>query len=414
MNNDKWYQLDIEPRDVLFFPEARPMAASSVGEGARWPVPQVFHNALLSALHGMERQEFEHEHQAGKSDKNKNSTFRFGGLKTIGVFPVLGEKLCVPTPADLQYHGDELTLLKPVEKGRCDLPAPLTMVLKKEGPASKRVPAPWMLADDLLSYFSGDLAELTLVEQDTVFVQEARPGIGIDADSGTVEEGKFYLAEYLRLEKEVSLCGFAQCRQKRYADGTDEDLLAPFFAQRKQVPFVFGGQRGVAFLESVRETHCTRLRENRPAGTRVKWVLLTPAIYTGGWLPSWIDADSGKLKTGDVEKPPREPGESREAWRARFRQSGIDATLIAARIPKPFPYSGWRAHGGREDKDGNAIKGAHPTRLCVPAGAVYYFETNEPEKLVDYLHGKTRSDELAEKGFGFGVCGTWKPEEKTV
>ncbi|WP_372847242.1 type III-B CRISPR module-associated Cmr3 family protein, partial [Pontiella sp.] len=72
------------------------------------------------------------------------------------------------------------------------------------------------------------------------------------------------------------------------------------------------------------------------------------------------------------------------------------------------------AQGGRDDKEGHAIKGAHPTRLCVPAGAVYYFETSEPEKLVDYLHGKTRSDELAEKGFGFGVCGTWKPEEKTV
>ncbi|MBN2686193.1 MAG: hypothetical protein JXR40_13005 [Pontiellaceae bacterium] len=53
MHNSTWYQLQIEPRDVLFFPDARPMAASSVGEGARWPVPQVFHNAMLSALHGI-------------------------------------------------------------------------------------------------------------------------------------------------------------------------------------------------------------------------------------------------------------------------------------------------------------------------------------------------------------------------
>jgi hypothetical protein len=50
----------------------------------------------------------------------------------------------------------------------------------------------------------------------------------------------------------------------------------------------------------------------------------------------------------------------------------------------------------------------------VPAGAVYYFEADEPETLVDYLHGRTRSDELAEKGFGFGVCGTWNETKEIL
>ncbi|MBM4152946.1 MAG: hypothetical protein FJ220_05445 [Kiritimatiellaceae bacterium] len=404
---EKWYELQIEPRDVLFFPDARPMAASSVGAGAKWPVPQVFHNALLSALHQMDRQDFEHQHQPTHNDKNKNSSFRFGGLKTVGIFPILADRLCVPTPADLQYNGDALTVLAPADQGLCDLPLPLTKVLNKPGKATKNTVDPWLRVEDLMRYLAGDLSNIQTVKTSELFSVESRPGIGIRPDTGSVEEGKFYLAEYMRLKPETKLAGFAQCYQKRYKDEINEDLLHPFFNGKKSVPFVLGGQRGVAFLESVRENHCAKIREQRPAGTRIKWVTLTPSIFTGGWLPSWIDSETGCLKTGDVEKPLRQPGESREDWRKRFKHNGIDAKLVSACVPKSFAYSGWRAHGGRISNQGDVENGAFATRLCVPAGAVYYFETNEPEKLVDYLHGKTRSDELAEKGFGFGLCGIW-------
>jgi hypothetical protein len=63
--------------------------------------------------------------------------------------------------------------------------------------------------------------------------------------------------------------------------------------------------------------------------------------------------------------------------------------------------------------------------LAVPAGAVYYFEADSvdegPRRTPPALnwHGaqaagiaavvNRRSSLLGEKGFGLGVCGTWKP-----
>jgi CRISPR type III-B/RAMP module-associated protein Cmr3 len=414
MDMNKWYELKIDPRDVLFFRDAKPMEASSIGNGARWPVPQVFHNAMLTALHQTERRECErHRHVATGSDKNKNSSFRFGGLKTVGLFPIRDEHIHFPTPADLQCRDDSgtITMLQPVDKGLCDLPAPLSSVLVKPGCATKKTLAPWISGDDLVRYLQGIAEGITPVENTGLFTTESHPGIGIDAETGSVAKGAFYIAEYLRLEKNVSLVGFAQCRQKRYADGTDEDLLEPFFKGEHSIPFVLGGQRGVAFLQNVRESNYRRLRQNRPSGTRIKWVMLTPSIFRGGWLPSWIDAATGEL--WQYEKSPRRQGENRRDWRARLKREETRKTrigrLVAACVPKPCAYSGWRAHGGRSNEHG-----AFATRLCVPAGAVYYFEADEPETLVDYLHGRTRSDELAEKGFGFGVCGTWNETKEIL
>ena len=45
------HQLEITPRDILFFRDGRPIGASDAGHGADWPLPSTFHEALLSAFH---------------------------------------------------------------------------------------------------------------------------------------------------------------------------------------------------------------------------------------------------------------------------------------------------------------------------------------------------------------------------
>lgn len=382
-------------------------------------MPSVFHHAMLSAFHEKwpNQQDWEHDHKQ-PGHKNAQSSCRFGGLQTIGVFPERSGAFYFPMPADVQFlnnKDDNLCVLEPRElQGSGDLPDPLKMGLFKpdNAEATKRTPNRWISLCDLMKYLNGD--ELTEPERmDPLFDVENRPGIGIDPETGTAdtgtegEGGKIYLAEYLRLRPNVSLKAFAKCEQVRYADQSKPaDVLATYFGGTKET-FVFGGQRGVAHLSGIRDSERINRMLNpvAPAGRFIKWVTLTPAIFTGGWLPSWIDSETGKILAPTITKrPDRRPGESRAAWRARFETIGIDGQLVAASIPKPIPYSGWRTSGG------TGKQGAKPTRLCVPAGAVYYFEVTagDPAALIQFLNGKCKSDISAEKGFGFGLCGVWK------
>lgn len=398
----KWTEIRIEPRDVLFFRGGKPMGGSTLGEGARIPLPSVFHQAMLSAFHAR-WPDAQTRHQHIRDGENKNSSFLYGDLQTVGVFPTLGKTVYFPMPADVQCEdkeGETLCMLQPAPlSGKSDLPAPLKMALFKPGEASKEKPGQWISEAALINYLKGSVEK---EKEPELFDVESRPGIGVDAQTGAAdiggedEGGKFYLAEYLRLRDGVSLKGFAtgDAAQRYFSEG------------RKQSEFIFGGQRGVAYLEGIRDDHTKLPTLGNPSGTRIKWVLLTPAIFTGGWLPSWIDAETGSITGVKTSKPERAPRESRTAWRARFEQSAIPGKLVAACIPKPIPVSGWKATRGTE--------GPRPTRLCVPAGAVYYFETDNEEQtkqLLDFLNGKRKSDIAAEKGFGFGVCGTWKSIE---
>jgi len=391
----KWYEINIEPRDVLFFRGGKPMQASTIGEGAQWPSPSVFHQALLSTFH-RKWPNAKSNHQHFEKDKNKNSSFLYGDLQTVGVFPSIKNKTYFPMPADVQCkdkEGKKLCILNPEKlDGKSDLPDPLKMGLFKPGEATKEKPNKWISEQALLQYINGVVDEK---ENPSLFEIEHRPGIGINPENGTTEDGKFYIAEYMRLHDGVSFKGFAT-----------GNALTDYFNKKKKSEFIFGGQRGVAFLNGIRDD--AKLPTfDKPSGTQIKWVLLTPAIFTGGWLPSWIDQKNGEILGVKATKPERHPRETRADWRARFIKEKIPGKLVAACIPKPVPISGWKAQCGNE--------GPRPTRLCVPAGAVYYFETDneeQTEKLLNFLNGKRKSDIAAEKGFGFGICGIWKKSKE--
>jgi len=399
------------PRDVLFFRDAKPLGGSSAGDGARWPLPSVLHSAILSAFHERWPDGVDSESQHHRRDGENAASFRFGGLRTLGPFPACWEKggrwtICVPTPADLTAHGR----LLPVEgSGGWDgnLPEPLRYAVANSAPPSKETLGSWIALDQLARYLRDSDVEPETIETDTLYASEARPGVGIDPETHANREHIFYQAEYLRLRENVAVAAWIDALARRHRAESATDLLAEWLRGEEANGVILGGQGGLAWTDE-RPLPPSPLDIPLPdtfPGGRVKWVLLTPALFNAGWRPGWANAD-GNVQLR-AQRPPRKAGESRQDWRDRVSQApAVRADLVAAAIPKPVPVSGWKLDAAGDRAGG----GPKATRLLVPAGAVYYFQCPDADSaraLAFQLHARVRSDLLGEQGFGFGVCGAW-------
>ena len=385
------YELELHPRDVLYFRDGRPIGGSSDGAGSAWPHPALFHSALLAALQyrfADRLGEWESEHRRWtdsekRKQKHNKVRFHFGGLKTWGPFPKTSEGIQVATPVDLLKAGGVAAPMVLPPRGVSNLPEPLKYPVGSFTEATKEKPGEWLPLSELSRYLSGETKNLRTISSGELFLSEARPGIGISAEQRTVEEGKFYSAEYLRLKRGVSMAVFASCTAKKY-NGAETDILGELFREAKRCDLLFGGQRGTAQLECCRNR--TALVEPGPDSfpeNRVKWVLLSPGFFCNGWLPGWVDRKNGTVMLREN------------------KTEAVDAHLVAACIAKPQVISGWNS----------ATEVPKATRLLVPAGSVYYFECGTPEdaqRLSRILHGRTKSDALGEQGMGLGVCGRWE------
>ena len=389
---------DFIPADTLFCRDQRPLAAgSSFGHGANWPLPTVLHSAIRTALLRLNGSLPARKSQAGRPHKGQErrvASEAYQWLNLRGPFPVDEDgALFFPIPRDLVPDGDgQVAYLQIIKNpGGNNLPAPLThLVASSELPTKVKLPE-WICAADFHSYLADALTELTA--QEPLWDSEHRIGVAIDPATHTAEDGKLYAAEHLRLRDGVKLrfAISADPHGKEQADLGD-NILQLGGEQRFGKVTAHGGELP---LPSVTIT-----------GNRIKWVLLTPAIFAQGWRPGWI-GDDGSVKLRVVDKATRadrrRPRYETPGWKydaANDPAQTISAKLVAACVGKPQVIGGW------DDQP-------KPTHLAVPSGSVYYFEAaNEAEakKLADALQGRCKSDFFGEKGLGLGVCGVWKEE----
>ena len=461
MNPNPINTILLHPTDILFFRDGRPMEGSLAGHGAAWPLPNVTDAAFHAALHrsGLEGHRHDQRVQAERGAKDNR---RFGSLVTAGPFPVRkgGDRDAwfFPRPKDLMDGSLKCSLMPAarIDSVVWSLAAPLKHPVANSLPPSKDNRAKgWLSAAAYQRYLDGPEEELRSDEacDDGDFGDaEAMVGIAIDPETGTTGHGeaagKIYSARYLRLRDDWRLGVFAKTDEKSES-GQRKDLIGELLDGSGQL--LVGGQQRLCTA-----TRCVVDRVPLPlgrsadfvscesAGRRrwlVKWILLSPAIWPeipdhkpdgtpitdrngrrilhhpGGWLPNWVHCSDGQVMLRSGKSLVRRHG-GKPSRGFTEDSAGISARLVAAVVPKPIPVTGW-ALANDADRPAGGAKSLH---LAVPAGAVYYFEAESPEAaqaLSNSLnwHGEDRnptgiknrrSTLMGEKGFGLGVCGTWK------
>lgn len=444
----------LQPTDVLFFRDGRPMEGSLSGHGASWPLPNVTDAAFHAALHRSGIDGHAHDQRSG-ADRDGKDNRRFGSLVTAGPFPVQQRAedtgWYFPRPLDLMDGTVRPALLPTAsfDSLLSSLPDPLEYAVANTLPPSKDSEAKaWLSAAAYESYLAGADRRVTPVEvcNDSDFSDaEATVGIAIDDETGTTGQGdaagKIYSASYLRLRDDWCLGVFAKTDEKNGSAGKRSDLIRELIDERGQL--LIGGQQRLC--TAIRcESDSLPLPVGKAGGFNqhhgkwlVKWILLSPAIWPkipaqskdgkrmtphcGGWLPNWVRQEDGQIMLRAGERQRRSyGGKHRRGFGETSKE--ITAKLVAAIVPKPIPVTGWALANGMDRDKG----GAKSTHLGVPGGAVYYFEADSAEdasQLANALnwHGNMvtgdspattiknrRSTLMGEKGFGLGVCGTWE------
>ena len=418
----------LDPTDVLFFRDGRPMGGSSVGHGDAWPLPSVTNAALHAALWRAGLKPESHAHARKTAGQRGRGTENFGSLATAGPFPVCTKGLArtwffarpldAICRADVGNDGTQcgtgkvVTVAAPIPTPSGAASSnPLPFTVASLVPPGKETPDPWWSEGAFARYLGTSPRDAAsgrvFTRRNSDFSDsEATIGIGIDAESGTQDGSRFYSAHYLRLREGWKLGLVAATREKTEVRGERNDLITRLVGESGRI--LVGGQQRLCTLERLDASPGLPLPLGKPdgfscrhlpdadAGTEedlVKWVLLSPAIFprieagekdglailphSGGWLPNWIEDGAGHRVLLKTPVGPRdEANESRESYRERVRKAPrINARLVAAIVGKPLPVTGWSLGTPDHEKESPSARaaGAKPTHLAVPEGSVYYF-----------------------------------------
>lgn len=357
----------VEPLDVLMIRGNKSFGgAGEHGEAVMPPWPSLFAGAFRSALLGTDA------HQLARFSAGERLPDALG--QALGTPAEPGEfrvtwlslakvverritpqavnstytiEAATPLPADLAAF-DDANVAPLVRMSPSPWPAgvrtgatlPLTALLKVRKQIKPHA-GRWLAGEHLAAHVAGKTPQATATTGD-FYRRETRLGIALDAGSRTAADGALYTTEA------VSFCPHAG-----FLVGISGDHgLVP-----KEGLLRLGGDGKGARYRRVDFT--PPQAPLIPQGGRFRFILATPGIFAGGWLPDGINY---------------QPDGS-----YRLRGSGFSARLACAAVARHEVVSGW-------DLARWAPKIA---QRVVPAGSVYWFDEldGDPGKLATWVSG---------------------------
>lgn len=407
--------LTITPRDPVIVRDARPFSSGNRMKSLDWPYPSVLAGSLRTLL--------------GKEvakDFNPKTVNALKAINIAGPLAVYRETLYFPAPKDLlvespcpgKYTHHILQPMDLREGESCDLPHQSLRppMMPEDAPGefkpekfaqlwSVHTMTEWLTRPECVGFVSSSSQEEDEDQGKRVYAvlscdrssdrppdsldlpeKDARTHVGIDPETGRVKESLLFETVGLDLSLK-KMPG-----QVEFAARTQNTGQFEKFMKDMDTLHPFGGERRLSHWKAG-EKHagwtCPDIIQKTLSGKqRVRMVLATPAIFSGGWIPGWLAEKDSEL-TGS---PPGAP-------------EGLSLRLVSACVDRWKPLSGWSLEKGHV--------GPKAIRRLVPSGSVYFFE----------VHGGIDAAQLAEKcwlmpvsddpeqnrrdGFGLALWGSW-------
>ena len=343
--------------------------AGSHGESNFPPKPSVLSGAFRSVLW---------VNNGGDANAIQQSSFSITGVFLACQDQHGKVELFLPLPADLlvtdkdeknKEAGKVVRKLEPQEVDKAIQHSqasqlPMMPILRQGKPAKPE--NGWLLNQSgMAAYLRGEkLNEIHITKQAELWSKESRIGIGLNRDSRTADDGKLFTVEHT---------------VPKHSENWDDPKHK--VANEKMAGLVVGIANGEDLQESgfIRLGGDGRAAEfsltGAPAITPIpktdkfKLVLLTPGLFTNGWLPDGIVEESGAY------------------W---LKLDGFKARLACATVSRAEVVSGWDLECWKP-KD---------AKRTAPSGSVYWFDQAEGDfaaldKLVTQgLWAKTPDNEL--------------------
>ena len=225
---------------------------------------------------------------------------------------------------------------------------------------------------------------------------DERVHTGINAKTGVaaVEDGLLFMSAGLDLST-METDGGIRLAARIETNGVFEETIAkldeihPLGGERRLARWTINGQDN---LWSCGE----ELKSLLSKALKIRMVLATPAIFSKGWRPGWLEDVNGSLEG----TPPKAPIDLR-------------LRLVSACVDRWKPISGWSAEA--------KSRGPKAIRRLVPAGSVYFFEVihGNAGELAENHWLKSVCDDVPDDadrnrkdGFGLAVWGIWEETKK--
>jgi CRISPR-associated protein Cmr3 len=367
----------VQPRDPILIRDGRPFSAEA-GAAARsleWPMPGTAAGALRTCIGN-----------AADFDWTKDGPKLAKAISLIGALPFVTRhdtgEVFLPRPSDAVFfrkEGEEsrrLMCLRPTDD--------------YDGGVYGFEPGLWHIDSviDWLASAKHDSFEPVSVANPP---SEIRTHVAIDRATGAAAQGMLFSAE-MRVLNDTP---FTPRKSEHETSSPSIGLLCRLSSEpgtKLTSRFLtFGGERRVAYVDQL-ESDLWPIASSYPKlvsaltkSKRIRLQVVTPALFTGGWRPGWLNQDG-------IGAPPGLPS--------------LQMKLVGAICGRALPVSGW-------DMDKSAKKpGPKPARYAAPSGAVYFFELlsgSSSENDVEQLFLSSISDKPEDRADGFGLAlpGIW-------